>query len=425
MSDDESRPDWESQKSAIRPDESRKGGDSAGQDPHSVEVSTLSVLRRGLFYAAFPLFFLNFALPVQARDLGASAVEIGGLFTLFTISVLLLRPFVGIGLDSYGRRPFVLAALAFYVVAYGLFAQADGIIAMYVARFLQGFAAAFMILAVDTITADSTTEETRSSELGRNIETHTRGSIVGATIGFTLIGAMPLIAWSLSFVIFAVAVLVALALVWRGLPETLPVESRYAGSHKLLDVQIVVRGPLQRLMLILLISAFAGALVQPIYLIYLQDRFDLPMGVLAWAFLPSAFIFALLPSRLGKLDQRWGAVNLLCVGFLTAGITYLLLPFIDQFIGLVIVYTISAIGAAMSEPARKTLTVRYGDQGAVGRTLGISELYAGIGGALGPLVGGLLYDTFNPSVAFLANGVLMLLAALIARVVLREQSESS
>ena len=88
-------------------------------------------------------------------------------------------------------------------------------------------------------------------------------------------------------------------------------------------------------------------------------------------------------------------------------------------------YTISAIGAAMSEPARKTLTVRYGDQGAVGRTLGISELYAGIGGALGPLVGGLLYDTFNPSVAFLANGVLMLLAALIARVVLREQSESS
>lgn len=424
MSDEKSRPDWESQKAGARPPETDRetgGPDSDG----SVHLSTLRVLRRGLFYAAFPLFFLNFVITVQARDLGASAVEIGGLFTLFTISILLLRPFVGIGLDRYGRRPFVLAALAFYAVAYGLFAQADGIIAMYIARLLQGFAAAFMILAVDTITADTTTEETRSSELGRNIETQTRGSIVGGTIGFTLIGVMPLIAWSLSFVIFAVAVLIALALMWRGLPETLPAEAREARTDKLLDVQIVVSGPLQRLMLILLISAFAGALVQPIYLIYLQDHFDLPISMLAWAFLPSAFIFALLPSRLGKLDQRWGAVNLLCIGFLTAGITYLLLPFIDRFIGLVVVYTISAIGAAMSEPARKTLTVRYGDKGAVGRTLGISELYAGIGGALGPLVGGLLYDTFNPSVAFLTNGVLMLSAALIARVVLREQPTSS
>ncbi|MEM7363458.1 MAG: MFS transporter [Pseudomonadota bacterium] len=422
MSNDDARPDWASQRAAGKP---ATNDETTSQDQDDPGGSNLSILRRGLFYAAFPLFFLNFVLPVQARDLGASAVEIGGLFTLFTISVLLIRPFVGIGLDRYGRRPFVLGALTFYVVSYGLFAQAEGIIAMYIARFLQGIAAAFMILAVDTITADSTTEETRSSQLGRNIESQTRGSIVGGTIGFTLIGAMPLIAWSLSFVIFAIAVLVALVLMWRGLPETLPPEARDAAPHKLLDVEVVVSGPLQRLMLILLVSAFAGALVQPIYLIYLQDQFDLPMGVLAWAFLPSAFIFALLPSRLGKLDQRWGAVNLLCIGFLTAGITYLLLPFIDRFIGLVIVYTISAIGAAMSEPARKTLTVRYGDKGAVGRTLGISELYAGIGGALGPLVGGLLYDTFNPSVAFLTNGVLMLSAALIARMVLKEEASKT
>jgi MFS family permease len=376
-------------------------------------TDSLIILRRGLFYVSLPLFFLNFALPVQAKQMGASALEIGGLFSLFTVSVLLLRPVVGYGLDRFGRRWFIVGAAAFYVFANALFAYADSIVFMYFARFFQGIGAALLLLSVDTMTADESSEEDRASLLGRNLETQARGTMVGAFIGFTLIGAIPLMAWRYSFAIFTLTALGAFLYLLIKLPET-----RKSSPDSAVRFDLHVSKPLQRLMLILFVSAFATALVQPIYLIYLQDKFDLPVPALAWAFLPSAFIFMLLPSRMGRLTGRWGAVNLLALGFLLSGFLYLILPAIDRFLGLVVLYTLAAVGSAMSEPARKALTVAYGDDNAVGRTFGVSEVYAGVGATLGPVVGGFLYDHYDATLTFALNGCLLMGSALLAKLML-------
>ena len=63
-----------------------------------------SVLHRPFFLASFPQLFLPFVLPIYAKMLGASALEIGGLFAAFTVSVIVIRPMVGVGLGRYGRR---------------------------------------------------------------------------------------------------------------------------------------------------------------------------------------------------------------------------------------------------------------------------------------------------------------------------------
>ena len=70
-----------------------------------------TVLHRPLFFVSFPLIFLSFSLPIYAKSLGASALEIGGLFTVFTVSLIVIRPMVGVGLDRYGRRWFLISAL--------------------------------------------------------------------------------------------------------------------------------------------------------------------------------------------------------------------------------------------------------------------------------------------------------------------------
>ena len=76
-----------------------------------------------MYVLAMPLAFLSFALPIFGQTIGASATEIGALYTAFTITALLARLAVGLTLDRYGYKWFFVGALVVYaasMVAYGI-----------------------------------------------------------------------------------------------------------------------------------------------------------------------------------------------------------------------------------------------------------------------------------------------------------------
>ena len=379
----------------------------------------LQSLRQILFLVSAPLFFISFAIPVQAKQLGASAVEIGALFSLFTISLMILRPMVGFALDHWGRKPFVVTAMAIYCIANIFYAFATDLSAMYAARILQGIGASLMLISVDTITADFTLENERAVAMGKNIETQTRSSIVGATIGFTLLGAMPLVAWKYTFGIYAVMSLAAMFVAFIRLPESLP------QKPKTMTTSFELTPGIRRLLVVIFFAGFASALMQPIYLIYLQDKFDLPLQMLAWAFLPSAIIYAVLPSKLGKLGDHYGSANVLAVGLLMAGVVYLFLPQLQYYVGFIVVYTIASIGWAMFEPAKKSLISLQATDLNRGRIFGVAELSAGIGASAGPIVGGYIYDHNGPALTFYLTGMLMLGTAFLAMLFLSSKKTDS
>jgi len=373
-------------------------------------MSSIIALRRSLFLVSLPLFFINFILPIKSKELGASALEIGGLFSLFTFSLVLLRPIVGIWVDRVGRKVFFVGALLLYAFAYLGYAGSEDLVAMYIARFCQGIGASLLLITVDTITTDLTPALDRGQALGRNVETQTRASMLGATIGFMLVGAIPALAWEYSFYLFAFAALLGVLVAVTKLKQT-------GGSGVLatIDQKYSASAGFKQFLPVLVLLGFASTLVQPIFLVYLQDKFTTDIRILAWAFLPMGILYTVLPSRTGKLADRFGPMNVLIAGAVITGLVYLAIPAVKNYWWLVVVFTISAVGWALIEPARKAFVANQGDQSRIAMNFGVSEFAFGIGATLGPLAGGYLYDIFDFRAPLVTTTLVLTIVVLLVK----------
>jgi len=144
---------------------------------------TMKALWRAVFWVSFPFGILSFVLPIYGKQLGASALEVGGFFSAFSFVAVIVRPFLGRALDRWGRRPFLLLGLLGYAAAMAVFCFADTVWLLTLARFIQGLGQAFLWLAAYTIVADVAAATGRGHNFGVIDEATNRGAIIGTSAG--------------------------------------------------------------------------------------------------------------------------------------------------------------------------------------------------------------------------------------------------
>jgi len=364
--------------------------------------SQVSALYRPLWLGSLGFTFLTFGLPVFGKALGASAVAIGGLYSVFTAATMVLRPVVGWALDRYGRRRFLVTALAGYSVTMGLFACADTVQGLYLARLAQGIASSFMWVSVNTITADLASVDDRGVAMGRVAEIPTRGGICGALAGFVLMGFLPTeVAWKVAFAGYAIAAAVGSYLAWKRVPETLP-SVPIASARR-----YAVSGDLAKLMLIVFTTAVSAAMISPIYVVFLQDKFTTDIVSLAWAIFPAGVVYSFLPSRLGGLSDRYGRAAMMAIGLIASGLLSLLLPGLPNVLWLAVLYTLTAVGWSVADPAETAMVADLVGRDTRGRGYGLYDFVNSLGATIGPLLGGWLYDNVGKPVPFYLNGIVL------------------
>ena len=189
---------------------------------------SLRSLWRASFWVSFPFGILAFILPIYGREIGASALEIGGFYSALSLTPVILRPFLGRMLDRWGRRPFFLLGLFGDCIAMLVFSFADTVFLLTSARFVQGIGQAFLWLALYTMIADISQQKGRGHDFGYIDEAASRGGLVGTTLGitafFALTGSGLSIqrTWMLLFIAFIIPSVMALWIGWHGAHETKP-----------------------------------------------------------------------------------------------------------------------------------------------------------------------------------------------------------
>ncbi len=366
------------------------------------------VYLNAVFLGSGAFVFINFGLPVRADDLGISATAIGGMYAVFTGTMLLVRPLVGYCLDRFGRRWFFVFAFLFYAAAMSVFAQSTELVDFYVARFLQGIGASLMWVSARTMVVDVFPLPSRGEGMGQLLVTSVRGSMVGAVYGFTLLGMMPMAqAWMWAF--SGYAALALLGWIWA----LLKVEETRQPVVKTAADKLQWTPSLRRILIIVFISGFASALIEPIYLLFLKQKFDLHVNLLALAFLPAGIVYAILPRYAGRWSDQLGRVRMIAIGVVSAGVVSVALPFWPSLVLVGLSYILFAAGWAIAGPAEDALVADLAPESMRGRVLGAREAAAGFGAALGPFAGGYFYDNVSAEGTFVINGLLLGLVAVL------------
>jgi MFS family permease len=388
-------------------------------DERTRRPQPLRALWRAVFWVSFPFGILWFVLPVYGRELGATALEVGVLFSVLSFVPVVVRPFLGRALDRWGRRPFLLMGLGGYVAAVGIFCLADTIALLTVARFVEGLGQAFLWLSAYTAVADLAAGAHRGHSFGLIDEASMKGMIIGALAGFGFIVGMERwgyslrAAWPYLFAFYMVSALVAFWNGWRGIPETRPLTADPIQSHP-------VSGQLIALMGIVFATGASSAMIWPLLMLFLQDNLRVGVGDLALAYLPAALVNALLPSRMGRIADRWGRKGPMMAGLAIGALASALIPQLRHLGLLAALWALESLGYCTLLPAERAFVADIAGEDVRGTSYGLYTFAYFLGAALGPLAGGWLYDGWGHAMPFYLNAGVLVLGAFLVAAVLRE-----
>ena len=383
---------------------------------NAVVHPTPAILHQPIFLRALPFALLGFLLPVVSKELGADALAIGGLYAVIPLIHLLLRPAVGWAIDHYGRRNFLIVGLAMTAVSMLLYAVLSSVALLYAARIVQAVSAALVWIATQTIVADLAAPDEIGTAMGRMGEMQARGEMTGILAGFavfTLLGDFEN-GWRLLFVGYALAATWAAWAARTQLPETKePFTPTQDGERSTLW-QSLFQGlsvPLLKLMFIVFTTAISASMLAPIFLVFLLDQITTDVAQLGWAFFPAGIVYSFLPSRMGKLSDRFGRGPLMAIGLVGSGIFSMLMPSLSSLILLAIFNVLVSVGWSMADPAEAAMVADLTAGETRGRAYGWYTFAGSLGAIFGPLIGGWLYDNVGQAVPFYLNGIILVVSA--------------
>lgn len=121
------------------------------------------------------------------------------------------------------------------------------------------------------------------------------------------------------------------------------------------------------------------------------------------------------------LADRWGRKRLLIAGYAIFGAASLLVLAADSAIDVIGIRALLGIGGALIMPTTlSTIRILFSDARERARALAVWASIAGLGAAIGPLIGGFLVEHFSWQSAFLVNVPLMALAVIAAAFLIPE-----
>ncbi len=379
-------------------------------------------------------------LTFYAQEFHASPLQIGLLFSSYSLTQLLCAPLLGRLSDRAGRRPVLLGSIAGSAISYVVFALAPNYAVLLLARSLSGVAAANYAIA-QAYMADVSTPQERSKAMGLVGAAFGLGFVLGPALGGVLeqLGASvaPLAHIGPRLVPFAAAGLSTLNLLIASvsLPESLSPELRRSAASRggswmgFRELREVWRDtPLRGLMVLFFLVMLCFSMMETTLALFCQARFGFGARETSWLFVFVGIVLVIVQGGLlGRLVRKFGerrlilgGIVLMALGLALLPLTPVTIPPVWSKLGLLFLsLLLLAVGNGIHNPSTTGLLSRLAGEESQGSTIGLSRSFGALARILGPSAGTWIFAAAGVRWPFWSAGLLMMVALAVAVDVLR------
>ncbi len=335
----------------------------------------------GMYMASVPLF-VHF-------ELGASKAVVGLAVAAFFPGAIIMRPVIGSGLDSWGRRPFVLAATSIAALTSLLYLLADSVAFVIVLGLLRGFVGAAYYTGAATIATDLGPEERRAEVIALFSLFLYGGFAIGPGIGEWLVGQTGFtVVWFVSAALSAIS----FTLAW-GLPETLELAEETDTRGRRFGLHRAGLAP----GLVLLGAAAGYTAITSFAPLYARS-----IGLATSGGLYATFSLTILGFRIltRKFADRYGRLQVALPGLFMNALGLGLLALVQVPVAAYIAVGLYGVGFALLFPALMALTADRVPESQRGSALTTFTMFFDFAALIGTYVVGLIAESYGFGAAY-------------------------
>lgn len=333
------------------------------------------------FFMVIPLMAVYY---VDHLDWAAGAIGI--VLAIRQFGQQALTTLFGLVCDRTGPKPLICVGMLTRAGGFAALGYAESFVPVLVAALVLALGGAMFEAPKSASLAALSTPETRQRLFSLMGVIGGVGTTIGTQLGAVLIRvdfALVCLAGAAAFVVIFVAV----ALLMPPIGVSLVPVGSSTGMRRALTDRVFVA-------FLIILSGYWFAWTQFGLTISLVavDIADTESAV-SWIYLVNAVVTIGLGYFLPRFLERWlTSLELLVAGSMVIGVGLLAVGMFNHVVGVLFAAAIFSIGAVMARPGQETVTANLADPSARGAYFGVAALSLAVGGGLGNLVGGLIYD---------------------------------
>jgi MFS family permease len=395
--------------------------ESARQD-----AKILGLVSTGHFCSHFYLMCLPPLFYFINQDLGISYTELGLMVSLRTMSTGFAQVPAGILVDRYGAKLILTVGLALMVVGYAAFAFASSWWLL-VACVVVGGIGDSVFHPADYAILNSSVSNDR---MARAFSIHTFSGHLGFAVAPAVIPFLAVLwNWRIALLIAAVfgfLIIVVLISQWNTLKddaipgkkkkdEAAPVDAWQPSTWLESKLGIIGSGPVLALFGFFAISTLAGNGISSFgisAMMAIHHTSEALSGVPLTAYMLTS-AFAVLLGGVVSDKLKWKPDTFAAVGFLFAALTILAIGLMPlPYVVLIVLFGLSGFCLGVIRPARDLMVRDLAPKGQSGKVFGFVFSGQNVGGAIAPVMYGLILDNLEPQWVFYLSALCLALGIL-------------